>query len=147
MRLRTNEPCPIYSSLSCCGRELLPKPKLARLGVQRIEDPHRNCDHRPRCASCSTARSANKLVYAQSATKSFAIITTSSPTIGIRKEWAEGGGTIIRTTSKPHIGGVTKIVAEHGHELRNRPRSLGQWPRAFSKIFSIGSESTSPDWL
>src|SRR5579864_9242122 len=106
-----------------------------------------NCDHRPRCASCSTARSANKLVYAQSATKSFAIITTSSPTIGIRKEWAEGGGTIIRTTSKPHIGGVTKIVAEHGHELRNRPRSLGQWPRAFSKIFSIGSESTSPDWL
>src|ERR1700756_685113 len=30
------------------------------------------------------------------------------------------------------------IVAEHRHELRNRPRSLGQWPRAFSKIFSIG---------
>ena len=44
----------------------------------------------------------------RSATKSFAIITTSSPTIGIRKEWAEGGGTIIQTTSKPHIGGVTK---------------------------------------
>ena len=39
------------------------------------------------------------------------------------------------------------IVGEHGRELRNRPRSLGQWPRAFSKIFSIGSESTSPDLL
>jgi hypothetical protein len=44
----------------------------------------------------------------QSATKSFAIITTSSPIIGIRKEWAEAGETIIRAISKPHIGGVTK---------------------------------------
>ena len=40
MRLRTNELCPIHQSLSCCGRELLPKPKLVRLGVQRVEDPH-----------------------------------------------------------------------------------------------------------
>jgi hypothetical protein len=40
MRLRTNELCPIHKSLSCCGRELLPKPKLVRLGVQRVEDPH-----------------------------------------------------------------------------------------------------------
>ena len=40
MRLRTNEVCPIHQSLSCCGRELLPKPKLVRLGVQRVEDPH-----------------------------------------------------------------------------------------------------------
>ena len=40
MRLRPNQLCPIHRSLSCCGRELLPKPKLVRLGVQRIEDPH-----------------------------------------------------------------------------------------------------------
>lgn len=40
MRLRTNELCPIHRSFSCCGRELLPKPKLVRLGVQRVEDPH-----------------------------------------------------------------------------------------------------------
>jgi len=40
MRLRTNEMCPIHRSFSCCGRELLPKPKLVRLGVQRVEDPH-----------------------------------------------------------------------------------------------------------
>ncbi len=38
------------------------------------------------------------------------------------------------------------IVAEHGRELRNG-RSFGQWPGAFSKIFSIGSEPTSPDSL
>ena len=41
MRLRRNEYCPVHKSLSCCGRELLPnKPRLIRLGVQRIDDPH-----------------------------------------------------------------------------------------------------------
>ena len=40
MRLRSNELCPIHKSLSCCGRQFLPKPKLIRLGVQRVEDPH-----------------------------------------------------------------------------------------------------------
>jgi len=40
MKLRSNEFCPIHKSLSCCGRETLPKPRLVRLGVQRVEDPH-----------------------------------------------------------------------------------------------------------
>jgi hypothetical protein len=41
MRLRSNEYCPVHRSLSCCGREAVPhKPRLIRLGVQRIEDPH-----------------------------------------------------------------------------------------------------------
>lgn len=40
MRLRPNEYCPIHKSVSCCGRELIAKPRLIRLGVQRIEDPH-----------------------------------------------------------------------------------------------------------
>ncbi len=40
MRLRSNELCPIHRSVSCCGREFLPKAKLIKLGVQRIEDPH-----------------------------------------------------------------------------------------------------------
>jgi hypothetical protein len=40
MRLRPNEFCPIHKSLSCCGRETLPKPRLVRFGVQRVEDPH-----------------------------------------------------------------------------------------------------------
>lgn len=40
MRLRSNEVCPVHRSTSCCGREMLPKPKLVRLGVQRVEDPH-----------------------------------------------------------------------------------------------------------
>jgi hypothetical protein len=40
MRLRSNEVCPVHRSTSCCGREILPKPKLIRLGVQRVEDLH-----------------------------------------------------------------------------------------------------------
>jgi hypothetical protein len=40
MRLRPNEFCPIHRSTSCCGRELMPRSRLIRPGVQRIEDPH-----------------------------------------------------------------------------------------------------------
>jgi hypothetical protein len=40
MRLRRNEYCPIHKSISCCGRETHTKPRLVRLGVQRVEDPH-----------------------------------------------------------------------------------------------------------
>ena len=40
MKLRTNELCPIHKSVSCCGREVPPRPKLVRLRVQRVEDTH-----------------------------------------------------------------------------------------------------------
>jgi hypothetical protein len=40
MRLRRNEYCPVHKSHSCCGREVIPRPRLIRLGVQRIDDPH-----------------------------------------------------------------------------------------------------------
>lgn len=41
MRLRRNEYCPVHKSLACCGRELQPnRPRLIRLGVQRVDDPH-----------------------------------------------------------------------------------------------------------
>jgi hypothetical protein len=40
MRLRPNEFCPIHRSISCCGREHVPKVTLIRIGVQRVEDPH-----------------------------------------------------------------------------------------------------------
>lgn len=40
MRLRANEFCPIHKSISCCGREFIPKPRTIRPGIQRVEDPH-----------------------------------------------------------------------------------------------------------
>ncbi len=43
MRLRRNEYCPVHRSLFCCGREAIGKqnrPKVIRIGVQRVEDEH-----------------------------------------------------------------------------------------------------------
>lgn len=40
MKLRCNELCPIHRSISCCGRDMLARPKLIRLGIQHIDDPH-----------------------------------------------------------------------------------------------------------
>jgi len=40
VRLRRNQFCPIHRSLSCCGREAIPKKSRRRqLGVRRINDP------------------------------------------------------------------------------------------------------------
>ena len=38
MRLRRNEFCPIHKSLSCCGREYMPKPRLIRLEILMTDD-------------------------------------------------------------------------------------------------------------
>ena len=40
MRLRANEVCPIHKSVSCCGREFVPKVTAIRTGVRRIEDAY-----------------------------------------------------------------------------------------------------------
>src|SRR5437870_10704043 len=57
MRLRANEFCPIHRSISCCGREFMSKPRVIRLGVQRIEvrvtpGDFGSSDPRPRCENC-----------------------------------------------------------------------------------------------
>jgi len=38
MRLRRNEFCPIHKSISCCGREHVPKPRLIRLEILMTDD-------------------------------------------------------------------------------------------------------------
>jgi hypothetical protein len=67
-----------------------------------------SCDHRPRCANCSTERSANKVGYARFAMNSSPITTTLCQTTNIRREWEERGETIIRTIFKQRTGGVTE---------------------------------------
>jgi hypothetical protein len=40
VRLRHNQLCPIHRSVSCCGREAIPKESRQRqLGIRRIDDP------------------------------------------------------------------------------------------------------------
>jgi hypothetical protein len=113
MSLRLNEFCPIHRSLSCCGRETLPKPRLVSLGVQRVEDPHHPRGYRELRSPAEmpkllNRKVRNKLEYVRSATKSSPTTTTSFQTTGIRKEWNERGETIIRTIFKRRTGGVTE---------------------------------------
>ena len=65
MKLRTNEFCPIHRSTSCCGRESLPKPRLVRLGVQRIEDTHHPRGYRERRSPAEMRKLMNRKVREQ----------------------------------------------------------------------------------
>jgi hypothetical protein len=127
MRLRSNELCPIHKSLSCCGREFIPKPKLIRLGVQRVEDPHHPRGYRELRSAAEMRKLLNRKIvlqagYAPSATKTSRITTTWSRTTSIRREWEDRGGTITQTISRQHIGGVTKKTGQP--EWMNDGRSV-----------------------
>jgi hypothetical protein len=65
MRLRPNEFCPIHKSLSCCGRETLPKPRLVRFGVQRVEDPHHPRGYRELRSAAEMRKLLNRKVRQQ----------------------------------------------------------------------------------
>jgi hypothetical protein len=113
MRLRSNEVCPVHRSTSCCGREILPKPKLVRLGVQRVEEPHHPRGYRERRSPAEMRKLLNRKVRQQagicaSATKNSRTTTTLSRTTRIQKEWEDPGETITRTISRQHTGGATK---------------------------------------
>ncbi len=82
MRLRSDEFCPIHKSLSCCGRETLPKPRLVRLGVQRVEDPHHPRGYRELRSPAEMRKLLNP-EYALFATKRLPTTTTSFRTTRI----------------------------------------------------------------
>ncbi len=65
MRLRRNEFCPIHKSVSCCGRELIPKPRLIRLGVQRVEDPNHPRGYRELRSPAEMRRLVNRKIVEQ----------------------------------------------------------------------------------
>src|SRR5579863_9578165 len=65
MRLRASEFCPIHRSTSCCGRELIPKPKLIRLGVQRVEDPHHPGGYRELRSTAEMRKLLNRKIVEQ----------------------------------------------------------------------------------
>jgi hypothetical protein len=65
MRLRRNEFCPIHKSLSCCGRETLPKLGSVRFGVQRVEDPHHSRGYRELRSAAEMRKLLNRKVWQQ----------------------------------------------------------------------------------
>lgn len=65
MRLRANEFCPIYKSISCCGREFIPSRRTIRPGVQRVEDPHHPRGYRELRSPAEMKKLLNRKVVEQ----------------------------------------------------------------------------------
>jgi hypothetical protein len=66
MGLRPSHVCPIHRSLSCCGRELVPKVRTARLlGVHRIENPHHPPGYRELRSNGEMRKLLDKKIVAQ----------------------------------------------------------------------------------
>jgi len=66
MKLRRNEYCPIHRSLSCCGREAIPKArKTRRPGVQRIDDPHHPRGYRELRSNAEMRKLLNRKIVEQ----------------------------------------------------------------------------------
>lgn len=68
MRLRRNEYCPVHRSLYCCGREKVRKenkPRMVRLGVQRVEDPHHPRGYRELRSASEMRKLLNRKVVEQ----------------------------------------------------------------------------------
>ena len=113
MRLRPNEFCPIHKSLSCCGRETLPKSRLVRFGVQRVEDPHHPRVYRELRSAAEMRKLLNRKVRQQAGIcaichEKFTDYNDIVPDHKNPKGMGGPGETTTRTTSKRHIGGVTK---------------------------------------
>ena len=82
-----------------------------------------------KCGNFSTGKLSSRTGNALSAMKSSQTITMWFPTTGIRKEWAELGEMITRTTSKQRTGGVTeKKDRPEWTDLRPIRRLLGGPP-------------------
>lgn len=75
--------------------------------IRTIREGIANSGHQPRCGNFLTERSRSRTRNARSAIKNSLNTATSYLTTGIRKAWEELGGTTIRRTSKPCIGGAT----------------------------------------
>jgi hypothetical protein len=66
MKLRRNQYCPIHRSLSCCGRETIPRiRKVNKLGVQRIEDPNHPRGYRELRSNAEMRKLLNRKVVEQ----------------------------------------------------------------------------------
>src|SRR5271156_4905169 len=101
MRPRPHELCPIHKSLSCCGRDLLPKPKLIRLGIQRVEDPHHPRGYRELRSPAEMRKLLNRKIVKQGGIcaichEDFTDYNDVVSDTRIRKEWEERGETITR---------------------------------------------------
>jgi hypothetical protein len=110
MRRHRNQPCPIYHSLFCRGREQVPKEQHQReMGVRRGEDSHHPRGYRKLRSNgenFSTGRLLPRRASVHSAKRSSPIMPMSSPTTSVLAALAVSGGTATRTTFRLSTGGA-----------------------------------------
>jgi hypothetical protein len=127
MKLRRNQYCPIHHSLSCCGRDPVPKGRgVRRLGVQRIEDSHHPRGYRELRSKAEMRKLLDRKIVEQNrqcaiCQVAFTHYATSCLTTWIREGWEDRAETTIRRTFRQCTGGVTARRDPRGNLRNCRP--------------------------
>lgn len=129
MRLRRNQSCPIHRSLSCCGRESVPRKRTVRPGVQRIEDPLHPRKYRELRSPAEMRKLLNRKIVEQDRRCAIChedftdyndIVPDHRDPKGMGGAWRE----TIQTTFKPLIGGAMERKAQAGSTTDGRQVGL-----------------------
>jgi len=127
MRLRRNQLCPRFTTLSSAAAEKRSRERNGRarwasgaLKIRIIPGDTGNSALTVRCGSSSTRRSLHRMASAHSARKGSPTMVTLCPTMSIPEEWEEPGETIIRRTFRQFTGGATGRRGRAGNERRTR---------------------------
>lgn len=143
MRLRQNEMCPIHKSVSCFGGEVIAKPKLIRMRVQRIEDPHHFRRYRELRSPAEMRKLLKRKILEQSGSvrsglKNLLITTMWCRITGSRKGWAAHSETTTQTTSKRYSGAIRK---------KDQPETESTDGRSAIKQETLAQILIVSDWL
>lgn len=115
VRLRREQLCPIHRSVSCCGREVIPKERRQhQMGVRRIDDPQHPRGYRELRSNGEIRKLLDRKIVAQNGIcgickEKFTDYSDIVPDHIPPAAWAALGGTITPTTFRPCTGGATVI--------------------------------------
>jgi hypothetical protein len=144
MRLHRNQLCPIHRSLSCCGREAIPKRRPRRqLGVQRIEDTQHPRGYRELRSNGEMRKLLDRKIVVQNSEcgiceEKFTDYSDISPITSILAVWAAPGETTIRTTFRRSTGG-----ARAGRDQRESESLILRMKRRLNESSIAHSETNS----
>jgi hypothetical protein len=122
MRLRPNEFCPIHRSISCCGREHVPKVTLIRIGVQRVEDPHHPRGYRELRSPAEMRRILNRKIVEQNGICAICEepFTDYNDVVPDHKEPKGDGWSVERRPSRQHPSSTLVLLRRKGINQNER---------------------------
>jgi hypothetical protein len=119
MKLRRNQYCPIHRSLSCCGRETIPRiRKVNKLGVQRIEDPNHPRGYRELRSNAEMRRLLNRKVVQQNSECALCRVKFANynDIVPDHINPRGMGGALAQRPSRQHSGGAVVVQRGQGIE-------------------------------